>query len=232
MGKFQHYSFDLWLTLIRSNPQYKLERIEYMHRHWNRAQLPVEAIATIFRRIDLMSNAISEKTGKQIDTGALYLMVISEINGNLVSLQEVDMERLYDDMEQLFLAHPPKLYCSKTLSTLQKIKSAGDVTVSLLSNTAFIKGSTLRLALEQLEILQFLDFQLFSDETGIAKPNPRFFELMLQTIHDHRQEPLRRENIVHIGDNVIADIQGAEASGIPAILINANQSCISTVINQ
>ena len=88
------------------------------------------------------------------------------------------------------------------------------------------------LALEQLEILQFLDFQLFSDETGIAKPNPRFFELMLQTIHDHRQEPLRKENIVHIGDNVIADIQGAEASGIPAILINANQSCISTVINQ
>ncbi|NIG56559.1 HAD family hydrolase [Chitinophaga sp. Cy-1792] len=230
MNKFRHYSFDLWLTLIKSNPLFKSERVQYIHRHFNSHQLTVAEVAAIFRRVDVMSNAINERTGKNLDTDELYLMVISEVNGERLSLRDIDLEQLYTDMEELFLHHLPLLYCGKTAVTLERLRSQPDTTVGLLSNTAFIKGATLRKALEQLEILHLLDIQLFSDEAGISKPNAKFFEQMVAAVTTHRQEPVAPEHIVHIGDNPIADIRGAEAYGIPAMLINSNKVCISTVI--
>ena len=31
----EHYSFDLWLTLIKSNPLFKPARIEYFFENYN-----------------------------------------------------------------------------------------------------------------------------------------------------------------------------------------------------
>jgi putative hydrolase of the HAD superfamily len=50
-----------------------------------------------------------------------------------------------------------------------------------------------------------------SAETGYEKPHPRAFEAVL--------EELRPEEAWMIGDNVVADVLGAEALGIPAVLV-------------
>jgi len=51
-----------------------------------------------------------------------------------------------------------------------------------------------------------------SAETGYEKPHPRAFQLALKALPDV-------ETAWMIGENVVADVQGAEAVGLPAILV-------------
>jgi putative hydrolase of the HAD superfamily len=74
---YQHYSFDLWLTLIKSNPYFKIERTKIFHRDFNPAGKSIDDVARAFRQVDLMCNAVNERTGKNIDADEMYLMVIS-----------------------------------------------------------------------------------------------------------------------------------------------------------
>ncbi|GEP92604.1 putative hydrolase of the HAD superfamily [Chitinophaga terrae (ex Kim and Jung 2007)] len=232
MSKYRHYSFDLWLTLIRSNPSFKKERAKFIFDNFNQFQKPLEEAEKAFRRIDLLANAINEKTGKHMDTDELYLMVISEFNDHQYDLQSVDLAALYNEMEQLFFRFMPRVYCNETKKVLETLYKRGDCTISLLSNTAFIKGSTLRQVLQQLEIGSYFKFQIYSDETGMSKPNILLFRKMIDQVAISRNnELIPLQEIVHIGDNNKADIDGANAAGIQSLLINSNNRCISSLLN-
>lgn len=232
MNIYQHYSFDLWLTLIRSNLSFKRERTKFFFDHFNPQQKPLEEVERVFRRIDLMTNAINEKTGGNIDTDTLHLMVISEINDHQYEFAAVDLAALYNEMETLVFKYRPTTYCSATARVLRTLHQRQDCTLSLLSNTAFIKGRTLRKVLQELELDQYLHFQLYSDETGVSKPNPEMFRLMLDSITTTRNgEAILPQQIIHIGDNVKADIQGASEAGIHSLLVNSNNQCISSLLN-
>ena len=232
MKLYKHYSFDLWMTLIRSNPAFKLERTKFFYDNFNQHEKTLEEVGIIFRQVDVMCNAINEKTGNNIDAEEMYLMVISAINNYHYSLQNVDIAALYAEMEALVFKHLPVVYSAETVNVLGKLKQhAGDVSFSLLSNTAFIKGCTLRAILKELELDKYFDFQLYSDETGMSKPNGRLFKLMINTIQEIRTQPISLKEIVHIGDNAKADIWGAEKAGICSILINANNQTILNLLH-
>ncbi|MGF6929200.1 FMN phosphatase YigB (HAD superfamily) [Chitinophaga sp. W2I13] len=160
------------------------------------------------------------------------LMVISEINDDDNAFGSIDLAGLYEEMDALVLKHLPVIYCSETVKTLRRIKASSDSTISLLSNTAFIKGSTLRRVLQELELEHFFDFQLYSDETGMSKPNEKMFRLMLENVAIVRNDTaIPLSNIIHIGDNVKADINGAQVTGIRTLLVNSNHQCISSLLN-
>lgn len=230
MPFYKHYSFDLWLTLIKSNPAFKLERTRYFHENFNTANKSIDEIAAIFRQVDLMVNSINEKTGKNIDAEEMYLIVISKINNYSTEFSAIDIEGLYHTMEELLLNNMPVLYCVECIDVLYKLRESGKSTTSLLSNTGFIKGKTLRKILNHLQLDQLLDFQLYSDEVRMSKPNPRFFQLMLDTIKQTRHLDLDLHDIIHVGDNPLADVKGAEAIGIKSMLINSNHLTISALI--
>ncbi|RZL53379.1 MULTISPECIES: HAD family hydrolase [Pedobacter] len=231
MAFYKHYSFDLWLTLIKSNPTFKLERTKYFHAKFNGKQKSIDEIGVIFRQVDLMVNAINEKTGKNVDADEMYLMVISMINDFSFEFQELDLDKLYSDMEELLFEHMPLVYCENCLPVLSQIKEGNLSSTNILSNTGFIKGKTLRKVLNHLQIDQFIDFQLYSDEVRMSKPNPKFFELMLNTIDQKKHPELTLNNIIHVGDNPHADIRGANALGIKSMLINSNQQSILTLLS-
>ncbi len=232
MPKYQHYSFDLWLTLIRSNPLFKQERTNFFHQNLNHHYKTVEEIALIFRQVDLMCNAINEKTGKNMDADEMYLMVIGLINEASFSLQEIDLNWLEAEMEDLVFKHLPVIYGDQTVKTLEHICKTGGSTFSILSNTGFIRGKTLRKVLKELNLEQYFDFQLYSDEVGMSKPNPNFFKLMLKQIAAvQKTENICLNKIIHIGDNQHADIKGANSVGIQSLLINSNGQQISSLIN-
>lgn len=232
MNIYQHYSFDLWLTLIKSNPSFKQERTRFFYDHFNQHQKTLEEVGRIFRKVDLLCNAINEKTGGNIDAEEMYLMVISEINDYSNAFGNIDLAALYQEMDALVLKYLPVIYCSETVRTLRRIKESPDRTVSLLSNTAFIKGSTLRRVLQELELERYFDFQLYSDETGMSKPNQKMFRLMLDHVAAVRKDQaLPLNNIIHIGDNKKADIDGAQVAGIRTLLVNSNNQCISSLLN-
>ncbi|MBO9675334.1 MAG: HAD family hydrolase [Sphingobacteriaceae bacterium] len=230
MAFYKHYSFDLWLTLIKSNPRYKQERVQYFYRNFNGKNKTAEEIAIIFRQVDLMVNAINEKAGKNVDAEEMYLMIISMINDYDFNFRDVDLQQLDHDMEQIVFMHMPKLYSDDCLDVLAKIKESGKSTTNILSNTGFIKGKTLKKVVYQLGIDQYIDFQLYSDEVRMSKPSTGFFQLMLDTIDRTKHPGLLLSEVIHIGDNPYADVRGAEAMGINSMLINSNNLSISNLL--
>lgn len=232
MPVFQHYSFDLWLTLIRSNPLFKQERAKFFHQHFNFLYKTIEEITFIFRQVDLMVNAVNEKTGKNIDLDEMYLMVISLVNEGKFSFWDVDLNLLESEMENLLFKHLPLVYCNQTMNVLEQICKSGKSTTSILSNTGFIRGKSLRKVLRQLNLDRYFDFQLYSDEAGMSKPNPDFFKLMLnQVAVINKTGNICLNKIIHIGDNEKADLKGARAVGIESLLINSNDQTILNLIN-
>jgi putative hydrolase of the HAD superfamily len=227
MKVYKHYSFDLWLTLIRSNPDFKKQRAKYFYQHYNFNHKTLLKVETIFRQVDLMCNAMNERSGKNIDADEMYLMVISMLNDHQSNLRDIDLAELEKDMEAMLFNYLPQVYSSETILHLERIKYVGDPSVSLLCNTGFIRGATLRKVLKELSLDQYLDFQLYSDEEGMSKPNIRFFELMLNMIDRKRHKALKLNEVVHIGDNLYADYWGAKAVGIDSIVINSNELTIS-----
>jgi putative hydrolase of the HAD superfamily len=226
MHGYKHYSFDLWLTLIKSNPLFKKQRSQFFHKHFNHLCITLEEVEHIFRRVDIMANSINERTGKNIDADEMYLMVISWMNNHQINLYEIDIDGLYKQMETLLLELLPVIYCNNTATVLSNIKAQG-ATTNILSNTGFIKGSTLRKVLKQLDLYNYFDFQIYSDEAGMSKPNPAIFKLMIDQAK--ALTSIELENIVHVGDNPKADIEGALASGISGILINSNEKSITNL---
>ncbi|MBT3144637.1 HAD family hydrolase [Neptunomonas phycophila] len=59
-----------------------------------------------------------------------------------------------------------------------------------------------------------MDFQLNADEAGVEKPHPDIFEQVLAA------QNLRPEQVIHIGDNPVADVQGAAEVGMWTIWVN------------
>lgn len=227
MQLYKHYSFDLWLTLIRSNPAFKSARAKVFQEKYNFSGKSLKEVETIFRQVDLMCNSMNEKTGKNIDADEMYLMVISLLNDFNPSFAHIDIKELEMEMEALIFNYLPVLYCGDTAGKLAILKDNGTATLSLLSNTGFIRGRILRKVLKELELDQYLDFQLYSDEERLSKPNPDFFQLMLNRIDRKRHRELELHEVVHIGDNPHADIHGASAVGIHSVLINSNHLTIS-----
>jgi putative hydrolase of the HAD superfamily len=226
MKRYKHYSFDLWLTLIKSNPQYKVERAKLIHNCYNPLKKSLPEVATIFRQVDLMVNGINERAGKNIDAEEMYLMVISMLNNYSPNFGTINAGLLYEEMEDLVFDYMPEVYCSETADLLASLKESG-ATISLLSNTGFIKGRTLRKVLKSLGLDQYLDFQLYSDEERLSKPNLAFFQLMLDKIDRNKHPELKLHDVVHVGDNADADILGADLAGIHSVLINSNEQTIT-----
>ena len=230
MDLYKHYSFDLWLTLIKSNPAFKAERTRYFHAKFNSDHKSLEEVAMIFRQVDLMVNSINEKTGKNIDADEMYIMVISIMNNYSTAFQDIDLDLLYQEMEELLLKYLPLLYCEGCIDVLYKLKRNDLSTVSILSNTGFIKGLTLRKVLKRLGLDELMDFQLYSDEFRMSKPNPAFFRLMIDTIDRKKHPGLQLHEIIHVGDNPNADFAGAQAVGIKNLLINSNELSITDLL--
>lgn len=231
MAFYKHYSFDLWLTLIKSNPMFKQERNRYFYEKYNPLNKSLDEVTVIFRQVDLMVNAINEKAGKNVDAEEMYLMAISMINNYSFDFAEVDLDALYDEMEHIVFAHMPVLYCEECLDVLATLRYKQQSTTNILSNTGFIKGKTLRKVLNQLGIAELMDFQLYSDEVRMSKPNSGFFDLMLQQIDRNKHPQFKLSDVIHIGDNLIADVKGAQKVGINSMLINSNHLSISHLLS-
>ncbi len=186
----------------------------------------MEEIGFVFNKVNEMANFVNEKAGKNIDSEELYLMAILQINNYEISAIELDIDELYADMETLFFENSPVLFSENTKETLDFLKKNQNNTLNILSNTAFAKGKSLRIILEKLAIADYFDFQLYSDEVRLSKPNPAFFDLMIQNAR-LLQPDIALHQILHIGDNALADIEGAKRAGIGAFLLNTNEKMIA-----
>jgi len=98
--------------------------------------------------------------------------------------------RLFDDV-------PP---------VLGRLRDEGWTHAILSNHVPELRGIVSALGLDEL-----ISVVVCSAETGYEKPHPQAFAALLDGIE--------AERVVMIGDNVVADVLGAEAVGIPALLV-------------
>jgi putative hydrolase of the HAD superfamily len=207
---------------------FKKERAVFFHKQYNSCHKSLEEVEAIFRQVDLMCNSINEKTGKNIDAEEMYLMVLYQLNGSLNNLDDINLNELYNEIEQIIFKYSPTVFNPQTHECLNRIYQTPDITMSLLSNTAFIKGCTLRKILDQLDLAKYFDFQIYSDEEGYSKPNRQIFQRFSEEVNLIRKDSaIGLHEIMHVGDNYMADILGAQAFGIQAFQINTNEKLIN-----
>jgi putative hydrolase of the HAD superfamily len=93
-----------------------------------------------------------------------------------------------------------------TLPTLERLSQAG-WTHAILSNHV----PELRQIVGALGLDDVVGFLSCSAETGYEKPHAQAFASVL--------DPLQPDEAWMVGDNVVADVLGAEAVGVPAVLV-------------
>jgi putative hydrolase of the HAD superfamily len=91
----------------------------------------------------------------------------------------------------------------------------GGVTCALICDTGLTPGRVVRRHLDRLEMLQHLVVQIFSDEVGVPKPDPRPFQAALEGLGVSPTKAL------HVGDLRRTDIAGARGIGMMSARIRA-----------
>lgn len=209
-----HFSFDLWLTLIKSHPEFKTKRVELFASFFN-VDAPIEVVARTVKYYDDLCNTINEVTGGNIDTFEIYLMILGALNVDIKLLNKEKLNEFYLKSEELFLEYKPVFIFENIHDFFDEIKNQGK-TINILSNTGFIKGKTMRKFLIHENLDQYIDFHIYSDEINCSKPNPLIFQEVKNNLKD---QDLPLHQILHIGDNPVADYKGAADFGFSAHLL-------------
>jgi len=92
--------------------------------------------------------------------------------------------------------------------------------LGLVCNTGTTPGSTLRRIMAEEGLERFFRHLTFSDETGIAKPDPDIFRLTLRAMGVEGQEA------VHVGDDPRSDIMGAQLAGLRTVWLRSRSVAV------
>ena len=214
-SNYKHLSFDLWLTLIKLNPEFKSKR-NLLFKEYFDIDCSLEKVTEVVRYYDVLINNINEKTGLNVDTFEIYCLILNALNVKIDEIEIKNLADFYKETELLFMQFKPNLIYPQIHLLFKEIVEQ-EKTINVLSNTGFIKGDTLRKLINNFELDQYFSFQLYSDETGFSKPNVKMFELVYDQIK--KNKIVKKLEVLHIGDNKIADYNGAINFGYNALLI-------------
>ena len=209
----KHISFDLWLTLIASHPDFKQKRAELIADKFNDNGLSAESIGKLVRETDIEVDAENSHTGLKKPAVDMYKRILKETlstSDEAILTQKAKLLELGSN--DLFVKYQPTLLNEAIESILQQLKSEG-YTLNISSNTGFIEEKTLRTVLGKMNLLQYFSFCIFSDEIKASKPSGDFFR------HVHNNSGVNKPEILHIGDNRITDYEGAIRYGFASLLI-------------
>lgn len=216
--KYKHISFDLWLTLIKSNPEFKSKR-NLLFREFFEITRPIDEVAAVIRKFDVLTNSINEKAGKNFDTFEIYYLILDALGIDIEKYSKENLNQFYTRTEELLMEHKPLLLSDDIPVFLKSLQDKG-MTMNILSNTAFIKGKSLRKIIDYYGLGDCFAFQLFSDETGFSKPSEEMYRLAYQSIREIGE--ISKTEVLHIGDNKVSDFEGAKKFGFGAYLIINN----------
>ncbi|AXY77758.1 HAD family hydrolase [Paraflavitalea soli] len=224
----KHISFDLWLTLIRSNKDFKKEKAKLFCSYFKISHVDADAVVKVFRQTDQLVNRINETVGKNVDSLEMYMIALDKLGVDMSGLLPPHLEEYYTLSEQLFFQYPAQPLHEEIVPLLAALKDRGH-TINITSNTGYIKGRTLRRLMEDTGIARYMDFQVYSDEVSASKPSPIIFEHMYRQAKELYPAGLSKQHIVHIGDNSLTDVGGAKDFGINAFLINDQSMTLKNI---
>lgn len=228
-------SLDLWGTLIRSHPDFKPARTRMLGQAFGIDPAQDAQADAAFRAADRQADDDAERLG--IDVGfaeRVLAMHAAAVERGLSSVAAPDGAALLA-LEAVQAEHmtrfPPQPFSDNVPSLVLVL---GDLLpLAVTSNTGMLGGATMRRALAANGLLPAFRVLVFSNEVGAAKPSATLFAATTSALDavaprhptsDPAAPALDHANILHVGDNPVADIAGGLASGLSAVQVNVDGS--------
>jgi putative hydrolase of the HAD superfamily len=209
----RHISFDVWNTLVSPNPAFSEARDALLSKAYGSSP---ERVRWVYKSLKNTLDMAAEQVGVARDTSKCFA-ILAEMFGHGAYAAEIQV-----DMEKLVEKHPPLAH-DEIVVALRMMTRKSPVTLSIGSNTNFISGHLLsRLVLDTWDVPWA--FKVFSDEQGVSKPNPSFFDAIATKVASLNPQ-ITRHSIAHLGDNPVCDVQGAHEAGFTPIHV-ANPSLV------
>ena len=198
-------SLDIWGTLLASDPAFKPAR-NAMLRDALAPSVPTDVFDAAMRHADRDVDVRCVREGVDVGFAGRIDAALLTLRLPAASLQD-RVEELYDAQRRLALAHPPRALHVDLPAAVSRLP----VPVGLTSNTGMLPGDLMRKLLGAGAFGGLA--RVFPHELGVAKPHPRMFAEACATLG----VPAAR--VLHVGDNPDADVAGARAAGLAAILV-------------
>lgn len=207
--KYTDLLFDVDDTLLDFQASQHKSLIELFERY----HFPISAIETY--------KNISEHLWRQIERQEITLEMLKQQRFTLLceTYKRYPENRMEEDYEQLLSTHGdlmPGAY-EVVQSLAQKYR------LSVITNG--MPQITLP-RLKQSGIDKFFNHIFISENMGVQKPNPAFFEIVLYTLK------ITNKNCLVIGDSLTSDIAGGIKSGIDTCFIGHHQNKLSNATYQ
>lgn len=211
--------FDLWGTLILDVPERSRPRQE-RRVQLVRSELGSHGMSLDFDTVDrallaaMASLTALQDSGRELGRGGRARLFASELAGlGYPQPPAASLEAIEEAITAMPLELAPLLE-PHAQGVLQQAKSLGLAT-ALVCNAGLTTAPALRALLESLGLVSYFDALVFSDELGVAKPNPLIFDAALQAVS------LAARDCAFVGDSPHNDIHGAQSAGLFAVQIGA-----------
>lgn len=205
-------TIDFWNTMVvaRTNgearQEARLKQLRTAAAIASASAIPEEALLTAYRganqRLDTLWQ--EDHLTPTVDRALHFVWEALDLTVPDTVHQETVMA-----FEEGILVGPPDL-ADGLPEALAAVPSG--VRLGIISDTRFSPGRVIRQYLDQKGIQHYFDGFVFSDETGVAKPERAAFEAAAQ------QLDAAPDSLVHIGDLRRTDVAGARQAGGTAIL--------------
>ena len=176
----------------------------------------------IVQSVDKVSDRLNEINGKKVPAEWMYRRILHKLGYDPNDVKDDVYTEIKLKVNELFMTYPPDFLNGSVQPILQTLKDEG-YRLNISSNTGFIEGTTIVATLKSLNIFEYFEFCIFSDEIRLSKPSPRFFEKVFE------QTSVEKWEVLHVGDNFKADYEGAVNYGFKALHINNQQYTINDI---
>lgn len=224
MKKYKIYSFDLWMTLIRSHPLYKEYRTYIYSKDFNPLGYSFDQVKHIIKQTESFCNKTNELVGLNINRREIICMILNNLGNNVKYINTKQLELIEKKSDELILQYPPQLYDKDTKNVIEKLSYIADLFI--ISNTGYVTGEQLTYALNHLGIKQYFKKIFYSDEVGYSKPSLEMF----RTFFSYLGPIQMNMQILHVGDNIVTDVDGPTKCGISTFQINSNNKSILNLL--
>lgn len=217
MAGVRGITFDLWQTLILDAPERGKSR---MDKRLEGISESLKDAGAVFAEQRVRQGYVEcSQTCQEIKAESVDISFMEQIKifinsvdeGLFPRLPKEVVERIAASYADAFWHSPPSLHPDAT-RVLGEVKSMG-YSIGLISNTGLTPGCTFRAFMQRAGILDFFDVLTFSDEIGLSKPSREMFLMTARAMNVHPEE------VVHIGDDLLNDVRGAQQAGMKAVWI-------------
>lgn len=208
MSGIRAISFDFWNTLFEEFNREARHRMR-CEGFSARTGIALEAVLAVQAEVHREFFRVHVGEQRTLTPGDAVRMTAERLGAALDGETVAEMTQLF---ATAIFSHPPV----PVAGALEAVRAAqAHVPVALISDSGMNPGTSLRRSLDEHGFTGLFSAVTFSDETGVAKPHPRIFEVTAEQLGVSPSE------ILHIGDLDPTDIVGIQQLGGQGALFTA-----------